>query len=259
MVSIFSHIKHISKEENFINSPNGPTIVSDEIFQILETYENLNLKNMKQNLIASGWNSKYKLKKNINLNPSLLITETGNVSHAKETNNSTKYGTGLLKADNQDSNERNKKIYITNEQKGLDDNYLNDYQNKRKAKLELLLLMHKFSGGKFCKVIKNHFLKPEKTREDHIKGDMSHNKEDEVIKKNYARQKCLESFDTKDLPRTYDKLSDVNSKNNAEFEYGQSKNKLFLSNMKPQYRNKLPKISEEKMISSIFRKSFKMT
>jgi hypothetical protein len=33
----------------------------------------------------------------------------------------------------------------------LDDDYLYEFENKKKAKYALLKLIHDFSGGKFCK------------------------------------------------------------------------------------------------------------
>lgn len=246
-------IRQNTKEEILINQP---TQVDTEIFRIFESYQNFN---SNRNSLIGGFHKKNKFKKNNNnnLNSNLLITSSTNFFSSNSGGNGF---TGNMPSieDNGENSDKNKKFNITNEQKGLDDNYINDLENKRKAKLGLLMIMHKYSGGHFCKEVKAYFDQIQKSQQEKIKKE-THKEEDIMVKKTFERQKCLESFDNKDLPRLHtdkQQLSDRLSKNNSEYDFKQNKNKQHFNNIKPQYKNKLPKIVEENNDFN-FRKKFK--
>ena len=200
-------IKSNIKEE--IQS-NKPTEVEPDIFRYFEYYQNLNI----NKTITGGGNHKKKNMRKFN-----------NIE------------------DNIENNDDRKKINFTNDQKGLDDNYFNDIENKRKAKLGLLMIMNKFSGGVFCNDVKNYFYKIKKSKEEIQKKEANINNE---IKKTFERQKCVESFDNKDLTKGFDKFSENKSKINNELDSNNilNKNKQQF-NLKLHNKNKLPKIIEE--------------
>ncbi len=181
---------------------NKPTEVDNEIFKYFEHYESSNVsKNPNSNFFKKKGIRKFNL---INLtNSSNQITDDNKI--------------------NQDE-PHSKKINFTYDQKGLDDNYFNDLENKRKAKLGLLMIMNKYSGGEFCKEVKTYFDKARKIEEEKNKNKEENKKENEV-KKTFARQKCIELFDDKDC----NKNTNLNNSNNNNPE--NYSNKLYKVNL----------------------------
>lgn len=215
---------------------NKPTEIDNEIFRFFEYYQNLNPNQQtKTNTITSSFFKKKAMRKANNQTPHLITSITPN--------NQTP---GAYSDENHliPESEINKRIAFTNFQKGLDDNYFNDMENKRKAKLGLLLMMNKYSGGEYCKEIKNYFDNMKKSHEEKNVKEIC---EMDEIKRTFERQKCIESFDNKDVTKfnTDRGFSDKLSKINSEMEFMQSKNKQNFNNLKLLNKIKLPKIVEE--------------
>ncbi len=210
------HTKH---SDNF---PNRPTEIDNEVFLYFEKFRNFNI-NFKTNINSTGFFKK-KVHRKVN-------TNSGNSPNYTEDNHNFI---------NSNLEENSKKIF-TYEQKGLDDNYFNDIENKRKAKFGLLMMMNNFSGGKFCTEIKDHFDKKKKKKEEIRVITKKDN-----IKKTYERQNCLESFDNnKEIPKL-NNTSDKLSKMYSEIDFMHIKNKQTYNNYKlPLNISKLPKIIEE--------------
>jgi hypothetical protein len=214
---------------------NKPTEIDNEIFRYFEYYQNLNPQT-KTNTITSSFFKKKALRKPNNQTPHMITSLTPSNPIIGSFGDETPMVP---------ESEINKKIPFTNFQKGLDDNYFNDMENKRKAKLGLLLMMNKYSGGDYCKEIKCYFDNKKKLQEE--KNAKELNGFDNEIKKTFERQKCVESFDNKDVTKfnTGGGFSDKLSKINSEMEFMQSKNKQNFNNFKLFNKIKLPKIVEE--------------
>ena len=213
---------------------NKPTEIDNEIFRFFEHYQNPNPQT-KSNTITSSFFKKKGIRKIINQTPHLITSSYQNNQNPGSFGEENPL---MLES------EINKRVAFTNFQKGLDDNYFNDIENKRKAKLGLLLMMNKYSGGDYCKEIKIYFDNIKKPQEE---KDVKETNEKDEVKKTFERQKCIESFDNKDVTKfNIDRgLSDKLSKINSEMEFMQSKNKQNFNNFKLLNKIKLPKIVEE--------------
>jgi hypothetical protein len=102
---------------------------------------------------------------------------------------------------------------------GLNDNILNDFENKDKARKGLLFLLNKLSNGTFCPEINDYF---RELRENQIKENISAAKKDsskkDVAGKNLRRQNFLEKLtETKkeniDIQSNEDEIFKVNFRN----------------------------------------------
>lgn len=193
------------------NKDDKPTEVNDKIIKQFEKYQNIN--------------------KNQNTNQKKNKT--------KKLGNNNQYQINYQEGDNDSKNIQNKSDI------GLDDDYLHDLANKKKAKLALLKLMSEFSGGKFCKEINDFYDKNHKNRNT---MDFKVPSAVEVSNKNYLRQKCVDNIENKDFTKNSDKMSDRFSKA-SDMDFFKNKNKqlntLKLFNKNSLSKN-LQKIDEEK-------------
>lgn len=208
------------KTESFIT--NKPTEANNEILQYFQQFENKNLAKLLSTKTSNFPSYSLKLftskkkaaaeKKSKNTYSSSLKNNNNNnnnkinSSESETKNNNNNNMKNINKTNNNpETSSKNYKAYFTKEKKGLDDNYLNDYENKRKAKLALLMIMNKYSGGNYCKEINNYFENTKKAAEqkqlETMRLESSKNANSE-INKNFFRQKCLESFDIKDLTKS---------------------------------------------------------
>jgi hypothetical protein len=211
-----------------------PTEVNPEILKQFEIYQTL--VNQKNNPISNQYSKKNKGKKTNNLIGVKNITINNNNINDNNCNNDNNILINNYIIETKEENED--KYKKTNKNYGLDDNYLNDYQNKRKAKLALLKLMFDFSGGKFCKEINDYF---DKNKSKNNSRDLKvSNYQGEKSYKNFIRQKCIDSFDSVKDNKTSEIYSEGLSKA-SDIEFMKKRNKQNLNNLNFLNKNKKSK------------------
>jgi len=240
-MSKISFHKKVEKPENH------PTEVNNEIFRFFELYQTKSISNLKSNSFPSNYLKKINQRK-INATqshlPGININSPNQNFHQEDHSINMD---GELNKKNKYTKENNNKI--------LEDSYLKELEKKRKAKLALLMIMNKYSGGEYCKDIKTHFdniknLKQEKSKKELLK--------EEEARKTFERQHCFNSFDNHDEKKfANEKFSDRITQMSSETpEFMQNKNKQNFMNLKLLNKNKLPKIVEENNDFVITKKNF---
>jgi len=230
--ALFSSDKN-QKQETIQNKP---TEIDNDIFRYFEYFQNFN-NNSKSNTINSTnfWKKKVPQRKSNNMNSNLIGSLGPNINpnqnFYRDENININYENNLSKIHK-----------FVHESKSIENKFWIEFDKKRKAKLALLMFMNKFSGGEYCKEVKIYFDNKKKFAEEKYNKD--HMSKEEEIKKNFERQRCIESFDKKDITKfNTEKLSDKLSKINSEIEFMQ--NNQNINHFKFLNKSKLPKIIEE--------------